>query len=355
MVLQMPQPGRTVAGPGRVGPSGRVPAGFRSVSITLLSGLSELPCDVYLAVSGHAILYTTLGAEAAELARRIADDANVLIRVEDEILFRRFIAGGIRSVLADETLSPAERSRRSYAMASEVVLPLFSAASPVGQEDLLITREAIDAVSDSLLTADEFVWSSVATMQKHLTTHTHAINTAIYAVALVHHLRLWDREESLDVGRGALLHDIGKTRIPARILDKPGPLTRGEWRVMEGHPETGFRLVTRALGTTPGYAHIIAEHHERADGSGYPGGRRSGQVALDSQLVAIVDAFDALTSARSYKAAMTPFEALRVMRFEMAGKFNDQLLQEFIGLLGGWRELRRTDLRELTPAQRGSA
>jgi putative nucleotidyltransferase with HDIG domain len=324
-----------------------VPAGYRAIATSLLSGLRELPCDVYISTGGHALLYTTVGSDAIDVIRRVDGECHLLIRAEDHDLFRRFLAAGLRGILADDSLDPTERSRRAYAISTEVVSPLFTSPGAVNREGLTVTQDVIDSVSEALLEGNELVWAIVARMQKHLTTHTHAINTAIYAVVLAQYLRLGEREDVLDTGRGALLHDIGKTRISARILDKPGKLSRTEWRIIQTHPTAGVQLVARALGTLPGYGHIIAEHHERADGSGYPGGRRSSQVALDSQLVAIVDAFDALTSTRSYKATATPFEALRTMRFDMAGQFNDELLQEFIGLLGGWQELRRGDLHEL--------
>lgn len=108
---------------------------------------------------------------------------------------------------------------------------------------------------------------------------------------------------------------------------------------MRGHVKSGYDMVVRALGYPPSYAHIIAEHHERCDGSGYPAGRSTAGITLDSQLVAIVDAFDALTSRRPYRAAVSPFEALRIMRVAMAGQFNDDLLREFITLLGGFNGL----------------
>ena len=347
MVLQVQKAACAAAEPAHPSATASVPPGFHTVATSLLSGLAELPCDVYLATGGLAILYATVGSGSAELVRRLDGEAHILIRVEDEDLFRRSLAAGLRGVLADVSLPPTERSRRAYAITSEVVRPLFGSGAVIERDGLAVTHAAVDALADSLTEDDDLVWSIVATMQRHLTTHTHAINTAIYAVVLAQYLRMAGREEILDTGRGALLHDIGKTRISERILDKPGPLTKPEWRVIHGHPETGLRLVTLALGRVPGYGHIIVEHHERADGSGYPGGRRGGQVAIDSQLVAIVDAFDAITSERSYKIASTPFEALRIMRFEMAGQFNDELLTEFIGLLGGWKKIRRGDLRAL--------
>ena len=108
---------------------------------------------------------------------------------------------------------------------------------------------------------------------------------------------------------------------------------------MREHSKGGHDMIVRALGYQPPYAHIIDQHHERCDGSGYPEGRTVSQIALDSQVVAIVDAFDALTSKRSYKPAVSAFDALHLLRVGMRGQYNDDLLREFIKLLGGWNSL----------------
>lgn len=323
------------------------PPGFRTVPAGVLAGLRELPCDVFVRNGARALLYATVGADAAGLAGRAERGLEFLVREEDDELLSRMLADALPGVLSDSRLPPAERSRAAYTIAARVVRPILAPEARVDQDRLAITHDAIDAIASRLLVEEDIVWSMVATMQKHLTTHTHALNTAVYAVILAEVIGVSASEELLDAGRGALLHDIGKIRVPEAVLDKPGPLDAREWAMIRRHPRAGHDLVIRALGYVPGYAHIIAEHHERVDGSGYPSGRRGSQVALDSQLVAIVDAFDALTSTRSYKAAATPFEALRTMRFQMRGQFNDGLLLEFIGLLGDWQELRRTDLHAL--------
>ena len=141
------------------------------------------------------------------------------------------------------------------------------------------------------------VWAMVATMQKHMATHAHAINTAVYGIVLARFMQLGPAETIRDVARGGLLHDIGKNRVPRAILDKPAALDAPEWQVMRTHVKTGYEMVIRALGYPPPYAHIIAEHHERCDGSGYPAGRTALGIPLDAQLVGVVDAFDALPRA----------------------------------------------------------
>lgn len=330
----------------RATPGAVLPSGYELLPVDLLDGLEDIPCPVFVGLGRRAVLYAVAGARAGELRLRLQDGRPLLIRREDAELLRTALVAALPRVLTSGHLPPPSRTRVAYAMTSHIVGPLFAPRSPVSRGDLVAAREAVDVVLKAVLVEEALLWSMVATMQRHLRTHTHAVNTAVYA-AILGRAIFGPRADLRDIGRGALLHDIGKNRIPTRILDKPGPLDADEWGIMRRHPEVGYEIVVSCLGEVPSYAHIILDHHERADGSGYPSGRPGSAVPLDSQVVAITDAFDALTSDRPYKAASTPFEALRIMRFEMAGQFDDRLLQVFICLIGARDGFRRSDYRAL--------
>jgi putative nucleotidyltransferase with HDIG domain len=262
-----------------------------------------------------------------------------LVREIDSDLLRAAMAASLPAIMANPRVPPAERSKTAYTIAAKVLAPVFSRDYPLDRDGLVLTHQAIDAITMHLLDDEEMVWAMVATMQKHMATHTHSLNTAIYGIVLARFAKLGGTEAVRDVARGGLLHDIGKNRVPRTVLDKPATLDQGEWQLMRTHVKAGYDMIVRALGYPPSYAHIIAEHHERCDGSGYPAGRASAGIALDSQLVAIVDAFDALTSRRPYRMGVSPFEALRIMRVAMRGQFSDEILREFITLLGGLNAL----------------
>ncbi len=344
---RFPRTSHESCAPADAPPPQTVPGGYIAVPWQFLARLDELPCDVFVRRGRRAVLYATTGARMDSLAAYAARGLQLVVQLGDYDLLRRSLNGSLKSILNDRKIAPAERSRQAYHVAITVMAPLFTPETPVEEDGLDIAHEMIDILTKVLDHDDETLWSMVAAMQKHLATHSHALNTALYALALAKQIGTTGFEELRDVGRGAILHDIGKVKVPGKILDKPGPLDEREWKVMRHHPMAGYDMIVRAMGEAPSYAHIIAEHHERADGSGYPHGRRVGQVALDSQIVAIADAFDAITSKRAYKEAATPFEALRTMRFEMRGQFHDELLREFIELLGGWRGLRTDDARDL--------
>ncbi len=330
----------------RTGAASDPARGFDAVAPEVLATVGDLPCDVFLVRRGRPVLYAARGAEAEDVIARNRRGLALAVRTEDRDLLRRGLSRSVPRILSNQDLSPVERSRRAYGVVAQVMAPIFTPENRVDRAGLDDAGRAIDAITGSLLQGDDLVWSLVSTMSRHLSTHTHAINTAVYAVLIAESMR-FGGDEVHDIGRGALLHDLGKNRIPPAVLDKPGPLDAEEWALMRSHPQVGYDLVVRAMGAAPSYAHIIAEHHERADGSGYPQRRLGGEVAQSSQLVAIADAYDALTSARSYKPASSSYGALWTMRFRMRGQFDPRLLAAFVEILGGWGHLRKADRRAL--------
>jgi putative two-component system response regulator len=160
------------------------------------------------------------------------------------------------------------------------------------------------------LDSAEAVLRSLALMIEARDAYTegHCDRLAHYAIELGRRLAL--PEEDLAVlGRGGYFHDIGKIALPDAILLKPGPLTREEYERVKEHPVIGDRLCgdLRALhGVRP----IVRHHHERLDGSGYPDGLRGDAIPLLAQIISIVDVYDAITTSRSYHAALPPDAAM---------------------------------------------
>jgi putative two-component system response regulator len=163
-------------------------------------------------------------------------------------------------------------------------------------------------------------------------TNGHCERLAAHAVRLGRTLGLGD--DDLDaLHRGGYLHDVGKVGIPDAVLLKPGPLTPDELELMRRHPQIGDTLCA-PLQSLRTVRPIILCHHERLDGSGYPAKLRGDQVPLLAQIVGIVDVFDALTSERPYRKALTPQQALaHLMQEADAGKFNVAHVEAFLASL----------------------
>jgi hypothetical protein len=155
----------------------------------------------------------------------------------------------------------------------------------------------------------------------------------------------------------ALLHDVGKLRVPASVLSKPGEPSPTEWNLLAGHPDAGMEIA-RPLGEWLGpWLEVIGQHHERWDGAGYPHGLAGTQISLGARIVAVADAYDVITSARSYKRAL-PAAAARAELARCAGEqFDPQVVRAFLAI--GLGRLRRVagplNLLSVLPGLRSSA
>lgn len=131
-----------------------------------------------------------------------------------------------------------------------------------------------------------------------------------------------------DLELGAMLHDIGKCKIPDAILNKAGPLSAEEWEVMRRHPEYGGEIV-RKIDFLRGAMDVVCNHHEKFDGSGYPRGIRGEEIPLSARIFMVVDAYDTITSRRSYKEARSPDEAISEIRRCSGAHFDPAVVEAF--------------------------
>jgi putative nucleotidyltransferase with HDIG domain len=144
---------------------------------------------------------------------------------------------------------------------------------------------------------------------KDAVTSQHTEEVVRLAVAVAAELEL-DLEAVRTVELGAVLHDIGKVRVPEAILNKPGPLDEAEWAVMRTHPEVGEQIV-RPIQSLQAILPIVRHHHERWDGTGYPDGLSGRAIPVGARIVAVCDAYRAMTEDRPYREALGPDAARR--------------------------------------------
>jgi putative nucleotidyltransferase with HDIG domain len=121
-----------------------------------------------------------------------------------------------------------------------------------------------------------------------------------------------------DLAVGGLLHDVGKLSVPLAILQKPGPLDDEEFAEIRRHPQAGRKLLDELGGFPETVRHLVSDHHERLDGTGYPNGLKGDELTIETRILAVCDVYDALVSDRVYRAAWTPERALALLQ-EQAG------------------------------------
>jgi putative nucleotidyltransferase with HDIG domain len=247
----------------------------------------------------------------------------------------------------DLEASPTEDLRHAYTT-SLIALRSVGAAVQSGTGlELLHTTAAVRSLLEQVIAQPEAAFLLTTIKSHHEYTFYHSVNTAILAIALGRLIGL-DREDQLVLGVGALLHDIGKIRVSASILQHPGRLRPGDWAEIKLHPRIGAEAIIAASGRGIEAAAVVAlEHHAGFDGAGYPTipdghhdhdghtARKAGSsLHLFSRIVAVVDTYDAVTTRRSYRRAERPSTALHLL-LSGAGRSHDpDCVQAFIGMMG---------------------
>ena len=176
-------------------------------------------------------------------------------------------------------------------------------------------------------------------------TSGHSERVVAYSLRLGRELGL-DAEQMRSLEFGSLLHDIGKIGVPDAILRKPAKLTEEEWVRMREHPQHGQKIL-RGIEFLEGAARVVAQHHEKWDGSGYPLGLRGTQIDLNARIFAVADAFDAITSDRVYRAGRSYEEALAELDKYAGVQFDPNVVEAFHRVPAEeWEEIRRRSLRK---------
>ncbi len=163
-------------------------------------------------------------------------------------------------------------------------------------------------------------------------TDDHSHRMVVLAEATARALHQSEEEVHL-VRLGALLHDIGKIGIPDAILHKPGPLSDEEWAIMRLHPEIGQKILTQAGGAFRALATIVVAHHERWDGHGYPLGLEHEAIPLAARILTVIDSYDAMTSHRVYRKAMSPLDAREELQRCAGTQYDPDVVAAFLHVL----------------------
>ncbi len=190
---------------------------------------------------------------------------------------------------------------------------------PVHKEELLARVRSLlrlKRYTDELENAETVLFSLALSIEaKDPYTEGHCDRLSKYSVALAERLGLRD-ELRVALRRAGTVHDIGKVAVPEHVLLKPGPLTADEWKIMKEHPVVGERICA-PLKSFRHVLPIIRHHHEKLDGSGYPDGLKGDQIPLTARILATVDIYDALSTDRPYRKALSSAQAIETMRKEI--------------------------------------
>ncbi|WP_419778333.1 HD-GYP domain-containing protein [Maridesulfovibrio sp.] len=274
---------------------------------------------------------------AEDIAKYIPEDTERVEILTEEALPEMAPSGGKKAKNAEEAARnmadalPEARRVHEEALnyAHKFIEDVRKGKTVEVEEAAPIVGEVIDS-----LTSNEPAALTLAFLKKYDEyTYTHSINVNLYSLLLGKALGLKRKELEL-LGIAAIFHDVGKGRVPNEVLNKPGKLTDDEYETMKSHSLKGLEVLRDVKGLDKSVLRGVVEHHERFDGSGYPYGVKGNDIHPFGRIIAISDVYDALTSVRVYKKAVTPAKTLSQMYKWKGTDFDPAYLNRFVRVMG---------------------
>jgi len=195
------------------------------------------------------------------------------------------------------------------------------------------SQDIVDGFVNLILQEESTIESIIQIAAHDYYTHTHSINVSVYTLSLAKFIGLKDKDLA-DIGMSSMLHDLGKSKVDWEIINKNGKLTEDEFMQMKKHPEAGYDIALSMGITDKRILSGIRSHHEKLDGNGYPDGLKDKQISLFARIIAVCDVFDALTTKRSYKDAMSSFTAIKIMKDQMSEHLDVRIINGLVQMVG---------------------
>jgi len=295
--------------------------------------------DLYIYTGTELVLYRSAALPFTHESLRKLEENNVTeiyIKSDSKQAYQRYVEEALPEIMTDPALEEEKKASILYETSKALVKEVLS--NPTYPENIKRSQKMVDNTISYILKGREAFVSLMKITSFNYYTYTHSVNVATFSLALARQLEINDLDTLKMLGTGALLHDVGKSKVPERILTKRTALNRSEFEIMKKHPGWGGEILKDTDLIEKDSYYPVLQHHERLDGSGYPMGCAGGDQHPFSKIVAIADVFDALTTERVYQAAIDTYPALKIMH-NMKGAFDMKLLREFTIMMGPQSDL----------------
>ena len=297
------------------------------IGVETLRGADELPFDLYLPGEGrrHLVLYRNRKHAIADsdLERLIQRGVRTLyISQGDSTTYREYLRD---SLLKNDDISPLRR----YQVLREATRAVLTEALTKGDHDSAVkmTGELSQGMVQTVCDSQTALNDLLRVMSHDYSVFTHAVNVATNCLLLARQLGIDNQQELLQIGQGALLHDIGVQCVPRHIMEKPGKLTNRDRRIMQEHPTLGFKELRHREDLTWGQLMMVYSHHERCDGRGYPVGLVQSEIHEYARLCAIADVYEAICRDRPYRRASRRRDALEYLDRQAGRGFDEEMMR----------------------------
>jgi len=311
---------------------------FFVVNRNLFQKGEEVDFPIYYHVGNDLHLFSEFERKPEgpwELTDRIsASTRELVIRREDIHKYQAFInrlMGNEKGEGASQELRVMRKAAVLREMSKVVIQEVLD--DPRSGEKLKNLREQVYKTADFVLENVDSFYSLMVIHSYDFYTYTHSLNVSTLCVGFGSALGLFKSPDLEWLALGGALHDVGKSQVDTKLINKPAKLTQEEFEEVKKHVLLGVELLKKSHDLPREVLDIVAQHHEKLTGAGYPVGLKGDQVSYFGRISAIVDVYDALTTERPYKKALTPFEALNIIA-RVQGEYDGDLVKKFIVMLG---------------------
>lgn len=296
---------------------------------------SVLDFHLYLQTSpGHFILFRGPDLEftTAHHARLLANRVDTLwLKGDERRRYEQYVERHLDTLLANPQIATRRKVELLQSAAQTTLESVM--VDPRHGEAVPRTRRVAQQTVQLIVKDQEALGHMAALMARDYDTVRHSMNVSVFATGLAHAAGIRNPSDLRDLALGGLLHDIGKSDLPRELIVKPGAYTDEEMALMRTHVTRGEAILSLdgrmgSLGMV-----VVSQHHERLGGRGYPRALEAHHIHLFGRIAAIADAYDAMTSDRSYQRAMKPVDALHLMTTHLASHFDQGLLRTLVKTL----------------------
>lgn len=273
--------------------------------------------------------YNGIEIEIAESLKSVSGE--LLIKKTDIVKYKKYLS----SILSNIPKHLSQQKVKSTIIKENAKLTISQLLdNPDHSERMQECKTAVEDIIGDIV-SNNGVLTHLLTINKHdYYTYTHSVNACIYAIGVAMDLGVKKDDELFAIGIGTLLHDIGKSTIPSEILNKPvNRLSDFELNILKQHVKEGYKIIKMFRWIPEGSYYPLLQHHEKLSGKGYPDGIKENDIHLYGKIASIVNLYDTLTTSRPGFKAITPFEALSVVR-SLKDDYDMDIFRNFITLLG---------------------
>ncbi|AFV96353.1 MULTISPECIES: HD-GYP domain-containing protein [unclassified Sulfuricurvum] len=306
---------------------------YKAIDKRLITEGSQLDFNLFLTNEAKTAMSLFLQSDTAvdgNAKVKLREIESVYVSEEDEARYKAYVERHLQSIAKNSDIPTEQKARLVYEKASESMDLMFK--NPESLENVKNAQPIVNNFIDIIL-RDRCAVESLMKITAHdYYTHTHSINVSIYTLSLGSFLGI-DGKDLEVLGMAAILHDLGKSKIDYEIINKNGKLTDEEFAQMKHHPAFGHELALKLNLIDERILTAIRHHHEKIEGGGYPDNLKGDKISQFARIIGVCDVFDALSTKRSYKDPMSSFESLSLMKQQMVGHLDMNMVDAFIRML----------------------